>query len=212
MTTITLGANTYNLVPLPRYPGFNEISFTMVDPTAVVASPYVPSQVQTQAWPGADAWGAQLSLPKMTERDAGWWVGFLAGLRGMQNVFQLGDPVRKDPYGSPAGTPIVSGANAVSATQLNTRGWPVSRYGLLLPKDYIQIGYRLHMVTTQVNSDTNGDAAISIWPSLRDPLADGATFSFTNCQGVFRLASNQRKWHTTVDQLSQISFPCVEVR
>jgi hypothetical protein len=95
---------------------------------------------------------------------------------------------------------------------LNTRGWTPSVYGLLLPGDYLQVGYRLYMATAVVNADSNGNAKISIWPSLRETPADGATVSLVNCQGVFRLSANKRTWHAANDQLAQISFPVIEVR
>jgi hypothetical protein len=287
MSTITLGTNTYTAISVPAAPGFSEIAVTMADAIAVVSSPFVPSQSQTQIWPGADAWSMQVTLPKMTRSLSAQWQAFLAGLRGQANVLQLGDPLGFNPQGKASGAPIVSScvgslalaaggsgytsapavsfsggggagaaataivsggavtgltltnpgsaytsapavtltggagagaavtaqlSNAVSATLLNTRGWTPGVYGLLLPGDYLQIGYRLYMAASQVNADTNGNAQISVWPSLRETPADGATVSLVNCQGVFRLAANKRTWHTSNDQLAQISFGLTEVR
>src|SRR5665213_1749528 len=168
MPTITIGGNTYTLITLPASPGFTDVAISMMDAVSVLPSPYVPSQVQTQAWPGADGWGAQLSLPKMTDIMAGQWRGFLAALRGAQNVFQLGDPLRPRPCGVASGTPVVDGTigggNAVTAVTLNTRGWLPSVYRQLLAGDYLQIGYRLYMVCAEVDADVNGKAQISVYP------------------------------------------------
>ena len=72
----------------------------MNDSVAVVPSPYVPSQVQTQAWPGADAWSLEFTLPKMNVQTTAPWRQAMAELRGMQNVFQIGDHYATAPQGS----------------------------------------------------------------------------------------------------------------
>jgi hypothetical protein len=216
MATITIGSNTYNLITLPANVGLSDITFSMEDTVAVVDSPYVPSQIQTQTWPGADRWGFQAMLPKMTQWDAAQWIAFLAALRGRANVFQLGNPVRTKPAGAAKGTPLVdgtiSGGNATSATTLDTKGWTPNIYRQLLAGDYMQIGYRFYMCVANVNSDANGKAQISIWPSLRETPADGAPIILANPVGVFRLANNLRNFHTTVDRLSQVSLQGTEVR
>jgi hypothetical protein len=216
MATITLGSNTYTLIPLPSSPGFSEISVSMLDSVAMVSSPYVPSQAQTQTWPGADAWGMQLTLPKMIHSLSSPWRAFLAAMRGKQNVIQIGDPLGVNPAGVAKGAPVVdgtiSGSNAVSATVLNTRGWAPGLYRQLLAGDYVQIVDRLYQVCAEVDADVNGDAQISIWPSLRETPADGTTINLVNCKGVFRLASNKRQWHAGNDRLTQISFQLTEVR
>lgn len=215
MATITLGPNTYTLVALPSL-GFSELTISFFDAVAVVGSPYVPSQAQTQTWPGADGWGAQIALPKQCAADGAKWRAFLAGLRGMQNVFQLSDPLHPNPAGVAKGAPLVDGTigggNAVTAVTLNTRGWLASTYRQLLPGDYLQIGYRLHMVVAEVDSDSAGKAQISIYPSLRETPADGTAITLVNCKGVFRLSGNKRQWHATADKLIQTGFSCTEAR
>ncbi len=216
MSTITLGSNTYTLVTLPANPGFVDLTLTMDDTVAVVQSPFVPSQVQTQAWPGADGWKLQGTLPKMPNSVSGPWIGFLAALRGRANVFQAGDPTRTTPLGKAQGAPVVngtiSGGNAVSAYALNTRGWHASVYRQLLPGDYLQIVNRLYIAVAEVDSDGSGNAVIQIWPSLRETPADGAAIKLINPVGVFRLAGNSRPYHRTVDGLVQVSLQATEAR
>ena len=216
MATITLGGNTYNLIALPTNVGFSDITVTMEDSVAVVESPYVPSQAQTQIWPGADAWSFQATPPKMTQIDAAEWIAFLAALRGRSNVFQVCDPMRTKPCGVAKGAPVVdgtiSGGNLVTATALDTRGWTPGIYRQLLAGDRLQIAYRYYMCVANVNSDDSGKAQISIWPSLRETPADGAVIQLANPMGVFRSADNKRSFHTTVDRLSQMSLSGTEVR
>ena len=214
MATLTLGDNTYTLIALPAHPAPAAISIVMQDAVAVVESPYVPQQNQTQIWPAADRWSFQIEMPKMARSTAMPWLAFLAALQGLTNVFQIGDPLGKRPSGVAEGAPVVaagSGLNAVGAIVLTTRGWTPNKFGQLLPGDYLQIGLRLHQVTAQVNSDGAGNAAISLWPSLRETPADGTALGLVNPVGVFRLSSNKRQWHASPATLTELGFGCNEV-
>jgi hypothetical protein len=215
MTTITIGSNSYNLCAIPSSVRFAEIELGMSDAVAQVESPFTLIQ-QVQPWPGADRWDATVTLPPLSRAQAWAWEGFLAELQGRANVFQLGDPRAVDgPLGGAAGTPLVStsgSANLPATTQLVTRGWTASTSRLLLRGDEFQIGYRLHRVCEQVNSDSSGDATLTIWPSLRETPADATPLVLNAPQGLFRLAANRRVIHSSPTRLTSISFQCVEVR
>lgn len=215
MQQITIGSNGYNLVAMPTSPGIAQVSISMSDTVAQVPSPYT-KQTQTFAWAGGDQWSAQIVLPPMKGTDAAAWKGFLASLQGSLNVVQLGDPDYPGPYGSANGAPVVdmtiSDTNQPMQNILYTRGWQPSMWRLLLPGDYLQLGYRLHIVTAPVNADSNGHAPISIWPSLRDSVTDGQQVNLNEPQGLFRLAQNERGWHASPAQLTNISLNLAEVR
>jgi hypothetical protein len=214
VATISLSGNTYTLIALPATPAPSAISMAMTDTVAVVESPFVPAQAQTMIWPAADRWSMDISLPKMRRSTAVAWIAFLAALQGLTNVFQIGDPLGKRPTGIAQGVPVVaagSGLNAMGAVALTTRGWTANKYGQLLPGDYIQIGFRFHQITAQVNADASGNATLAIWPSLRETPADGTAISLVNPVGVFRLSSNKRQWHASPASLTELGFSCNEV-
>lgn len=216
MTTITIGSKTYNLVPLPSSPGISQVQIIMSDTVGSVVNPFT-GETQTQTWGGGDNFHATITLPPMSGSDVPAWRAFLGSLRGITNVIQLGDPDYTGPQGSVSGTPQVNmataGTNAPMSTTLYTKGWTVSTNNLLLPGDYIQIGYRLHMVVdSAVNSDSGGDATISIWPSIRDTLTDGEAIITANPQGLFRLAQNIRGWHASPQSLTNITLQLTEAR
>src|SRR5277367_3693081 len=149
MTTITVGGKTFTLVAMPSSPGFSDIDMTMGDSVSVVQSIYVPGQSQTQEWPGADLWTGQFVLPPMDRRTASPWKAFLAECRGMANVFQLGDQLAPQSLGSSSqNIPLVDGTvstnNPYAAKVLFTKGWTPNKYRLLLPGDYLQVGFRLY--------------------------------------------------------------------
>lgn len=214
MATLTLGGTTYTAIALPAHPAPAAISVTMTDAVAVMESPYVPGQAQTQVWPAADRWSFEVQLPKMPRAVAVNWIAFLAALQGVANVFQIGDPLGKLAQGVVSGAPVVqagTGLNAVGAISLATRGWSPNIYRQLLPGDYVQVGLRLHQVVAQVNADPSGNATIAVWPSLRETPADATPVVVRNPVGVFRLSSNRRQWHASPAQLTELGFTCNEV-
>lgn len=215
MQNIQIGSNTYNLISMPTTPAIAQVTFGMDDTIAQVVNPFT-RQTQTFAWPGADQWSAQITIPPMHASTAAPWKAFLASLQGSYNVLQLGDPSSPGLLGSGAGTPVVSmsqsDTNQPMQMVLYTRGWVASVANVLLAGDYLQIGYRLHIVTASVNSDSSGDAQVPIWPSIRDSLTDGQSIILNNPQGLFRLAQNTRNWHASPRTATNMSLNLIEVR
>jgi hypothetical protein len=212
---ITVGGNSVNLVALPSSPALRSVQFQMSDGVGIVESEFT-GQVQAQQWPGKDLLSGTMTLPPLKQGDADVWIAFLMELRGMMNAFQIGDPLKASPRGAPSGTPLIdssqTGGNAAMSQSLTTKGWTASKTNLLLPGDWIQIGYRMHRVLGAVNSDASGNATISIWPSLREVPTDGGAVITSNAKGLFRLAKNQRGWSADYTKLSSISFPIQEYR
>jgi len=214
ITVITVGTQSVNLVATPDSPGPKSIQYTASDPVATVTSPFT-GQMQTQQWPGADMFRWIVTLPPMSQADADTWISFLMELRGMANAFQIGDPLKQTPRGTPSGSPVTNNTvspNIAGSIALGTSGWTASTDGLLLPGDYIQVGYRLHRVLDAVDSDVNGDATISIWPSLRGAPANGDMITTSGTQGLFRLATNDRSWITDQTLTTSMSFQIQEYR
>ena len=212
MTTITIGSITYNLVALPHSIAPVEVEFGMTDAIAVVQSPYAPGQFQTQQWPGADLWDMTVTMPPLSDAIAADWEGFLAELRGMLNVFQMGDPRRKTPLGPALGVPVCSAGNLTSATSLITGGWAPSTARILKRGDMLQVGYRLHKVCENVSSDGSGNCTIPIWPSLREGPPTSTPVILHNPVGLWRLADNRRQSQASKLRLGSLSFRAIEAR
>lgn len=213
LSTITIGGNAISVVAMPPTPGFESIELNMFDAVAYVPQPFT-GQGQRQKWPGADMWSGTVTMPKLNTRNGPPWMAFLGQLRGMANGFMLGDPMRPVPAGRPQGLPVADGGVAVAAGSetLYTKGWKAGTLRHLLPGDYLQLGYRLHMVMDVVSSDANGKAAIAIWPSLREVPADGEALVLAKPQGLFGLADNKRTWSSDYTRMSQMSFRIMEYR
>ena len=131
-------------------------------------------------------------------------------------MFAFTIPNATTPLGVADGAPVcatVAGTNnATSATSLVTSGWTPNVFGQLMPGDYLNIGFRLYVVCEQVNSDANGNATISIWPSLRESPAAGTQIFLNNTGVLLRLAQNDIGSHTDYTGLTQLSISAIEVR
>lgn len=159
-------------------------------------------------------WLGTCTFPPMTQAQADPWLAALMQCQGMLNAFQLGDPMKASPRGTPLGTPVVNGSIAMVAggIVLYSQGWTPSQTNLLLPGDYLQVGYRLHRVLDVVTSDSSGKAPINIWPSLREVPAGNEPIITTNPLGLFRLASNKGTWSSDYSKLTRLSFQISEYR
>jgi hypothetical protein len=166
-------------------------------------------QQQIQDWQ-ADLLSASVEMPPMDRRDAANWIAFLQQLRGSNGVFLLGDTLGAEPLGVATGTPVTAGTNAQGATTLSTIGWTASVTGILLPGDYVQVGYRLYRCLDSVNSDSSGNASFNIWPRIREAPPAGTAIITRNTQGMFRLAKNDVSWNQSYLMTYGITFPVRE--
>lgn len=215
LSTISVGGSAVTLVSFPTSPGLLSFDIEADDSAGTIVSPYT-MQTQTMAWPGGDMMSGTCTLAPLIQEYADDWIAFLLQLRGMTNAFQMGNPQKATPRGTPSGWPQVdnsqSGGNAAMSQSLTTKGWTQSTSGLLKRGDYIQIGYRRHRVLDDVNSDASGNATIAIWPSLREQPTDSGTVLTSNTKGLWRLATNKRKWSFDITQTTTLSFQFQEYR
>ncbi len=215
--TITLNGNSVTVVPYPVQVVATSEEPSMSDAVALVASPFT-GQTQRQGSTGADITGLKLVFPPLTSDLAPLLLGWLAEMRGMATATQLTPPSYKGPRGAPAGSPVANstgtGTNVAGSTTLITRGWTPGQTGLLLPWDLCQLGYRLHRVsgTDGVTSDAAGNATFSVYPSLREDVADGTPLTCLNPRGLYGLADNKRNWATDVARFTTITVPLIEYR
>lgn len=215
VSTITIAGQSITLVSLPTSRGPKMVEWKLHDTVGRVRSIFT-GQSQRQQWPGADMLSGTITLPKLTQLQADDWQAFFAECRGTLNAFLIGDPLKTSPNGSVAGTPLidntVAGGNAAMSLTLGIKGFTSSAARVLARNDWIQIGYRRHMITTDVNADGSGKATVPIWPSIREVPTDGGAVITTNPLGLMSLAENDRGWSAEETRLTSISFAIQEYR
>lgn len=194
---------------LPRVAAIESMDIGMVDSVGYAESPYTFT-AETQENPGK-RFDADVALVPQYRASAEAWVTFLAALRGRRGTFLMGDQLGKNPRGAATGSPLVKGAGQLGQT-LVIDGVPASTPGWMMEGDWIQIGAgataRLHKVLETVNSNGSGEVTLSLWPghAIGHAPADNAVITVRNTVGVWRLASNVRKYKQGAGQLIGISF------
>jgi hypothetical protein len=203
-------AVTYPLA-LPTTTGIAKIRISANNVVGVSQSPFTAKQ-QVYKYTG-QFWEAEISLPPMKRADAEYWISFLLKLNGSYGTFLLGDPNGATARGVATGTPLVKGASQ-TGNELATDGWTTSTTGILKAGDYIQLGTgssaKLHKVLDDVNSDSSGNATITIWPDLRSAPSDNAAIVVSGAKGVFRLSTNQSDWDVNEASIYGMTFPARE--
>jgi hypothetical protein len=201
-----------NIIALPSLAP-RQIDLTMNNMVAAPTNPFTGSQLQVLSWPGGDFWSASIALPKLRPGyEVAVWSAFLGECRGMTNQFLIGDSSYQGCQGSASGTPVVNGIQTPMATTLNVRGWTPNSFRLLMPGDYLQVGYRLHRVLNPVNSDASGASTIDIFPSLRDTISDGQPIILDDPKGLFRMSENKQSMTVDESRFGATSFNVVEAR
>jgi hypothetical protein len=218
-TVVNFLGTGINLIPLPTSPSFRQIDFSPTDSVTLLTSPYT-QQAQALQWPGAEYWKATVTLPYLTKAQAKIWTATLQGMQGVLHAFQIGDQLYSGPTnvsGIQGGNPIVDGSNSgqnlPGTNTLHTTGWAPSTFDVLSVGDYLQIGYRLYRVIgANANSDINGNVIVTVWPSLREQPAGGASIDVINPVGIFRRTSNTLNWSEDYNGFVSLSFGAMEVR
>lgn len=173
----------------------------------ISVSPFTAAQ-QVYRYSG-QYWEADITLPPMKREVAEYWISFLLKLNGAYGTFLLGDPIGATARGVATGTPLVKGASQ-SGNTLETDGWTTSTTGILKAGDYIQLGSgstaKLHKVLDDVNSDSSGNATLTLFPDLRSSPSDNAAIVVTSPKGIFRLSSMQTIWDVNEASVYGITF------
>ena len=196
---------------LPTTTGIAKIRISANNVVGVSQSPFTAKQ-QVYKYTG-QFWEAEISLPPMKRSDAEYWISFLLKLNGSYGTFLLGDPNGATARGVATGTPLVKGASQ-TGSELITDGWTTSTTGILKAGDYIQLGSgssaKLHKVLDDVNSDSSGNATLTLWPDLRSAPADNAEIVVSGAKGLFRLSTNQQDWDVNEASIYGMTFPARE--
>jgi hypothetical protein len=177
----------------------------------IAASPFTGQQ-QVYRHQG-QIWEAEVSLPPMKRDEAEQVAAFLLKMNGQYGTFLLGDPANAAPRGVGTGTPLVNGGSQ-TGDGLLTDGWTANTTGILKAGDWIQLGSgsatRLYKVLDDVNSDSGGNASLTIWPNLRSSPADNAQITVLAPKGQWRLSSNDIQYSIDNASIYGITFACVE--
>lgn len=208
-------AITYPLTP-PAIAGLGPQDFSMTEDNVVgeSESPFTLSQQEYQ-WPGT-RFQIEANMPPMVMTEAEQWMGFLGSLKGKYGTCLMPDYLRPTPQGPMSGSPLVAGTNLNGSGVLNIRGAAASVTNWGVAGDYIQITsgsgapQRLYKLLQNASTDGSGDAALEIFPNIRETLSDGTAIVTANCAGTFRMVKNSFTWKVDRNKMYAISFQMKE--
>lgn len=188
--------NGWTIVPLPAYPPCpKSIEWQLDEVVGAAPSPFSRQQ-QAYDWQQSQL-KASVSYPFMPNAIARPWRVALMLLRGKLNVFQLGDPLNLGPQNAGAAAGTVTGSGQTGYALITSSSG-------LLPGDWIQLGLRLHHVTSV------GGGNLTIWPPIRESPVDGTALTIANTRGLFRLTKNSTKIIVDEERFSSITFEIEE--
>ena len=124
---------------------------------------------------------------------------FLAALGGASGTFYYGPTIEATCKGVATGTPLVMGSGQ-SGTDLVTDGWTYGVTGILKAGDFIGAGGYLYKLLADANSDSSGNATLTLFPAIRPSLADNTTIVVSSPKGVFYTTS-QAEWNIDTDKI-----------
>lgn len=184
--------------PSPTGYGIASLTWRSVSVRSRRRSPFT-LQGQAQHFSG-QMWTGSLSVVPQYPEDGRALAAWLTSLRVAPGTFLLGDPAATAPLGEAAdtpGTPVVAGAGQ-TGPELAISGAPPGTSGWLLAGDYCQTGAdadaRLHMLLEDVDTDTAGNATLTLFPGIRTAPANGSPLVVSSPQGVFVTRSNTSEW------------------
>lgn len=227
---------TYPLT-FPTTIGLTDSNFKMRTSVSVNESPFSFTQ-QVYNWQG-ERWEVDVVLPLMKRAVAEQYKSFLASLKGRYGTFLMYVPSARENLGNYLDTTrnlhTISGDDMctianddiwtsvgepycliglVGSKTLKISGLVASASNVLKAGDYFHIGSgsttRLHKILNDVNSDSNGEATLDIFPALRRNITVGEQIELQQPRGLFRLDSNLVEFPSDYDNLFSLSFSAIE--
>lgn len=200
--------------------GISSLEFGPSSVIGMTESPFTLAQ-QVQEHSG-EGWAGRVTVSPMVDRDIYEpWMAFLTSLRGKRGTFLFGDPAGETPRGAGGGSPVAnsSGSPALNLARTRTlyvRDAPGMTSSWLKAGDWFHIAIGnnqwLHKTLQDVSTDSSGDAAIDLFPALREDITDGTAITIHSAKGIFRLSDNRPRWALANGIVAAVSFDIIEAQ
>lgn len=128
---------------------------------------------------GGHRWLINASYDRLSSDEGRIIKAFAVAQNGIFESFQFVAP-HLAPRGVATGVPLVNGASQ-SGRSVATDGWTPNITGIMLAGDFIKFGHsKVYVVTANVNSNSLGQAVLSIEPQLMISPPDNDPLTVTN--------------------------------
>ena len=196
---------------MPTTPNFVTSQWEIIKTVAVTQSPFTYAS-NVHEYDGA-VWNTIVTLPALSRSQAGAWQSFFMQLHGRKGTFLMGDPDAKTITGGATTIISVNGDHSIGAFDIVVDNCDTSTV-VFKQGDYVQFGSgsssKLHMIVSDVTSDSSGNATLPIEPPLKTALSDDAVVTYSDTKAVMRMDSNDLGWKANKSSLYSFSFSCTE--
>ena len=192
----------------PTSPAFNSLSIGSVQPSFISRS--ISGRRQARQTHG-QYFKMTATFPPMTRAQFAPINAFVIKQRGQYESFQVVPPVVNAGLGSPAGTPLVNGADQTGRT-IVTDGWSNS-ITIFKAGDYLKFANhdKVYTVTADVSSSGAGAATIAIEPALITSPATDSAITYTSVPFTVALTSRVQEFSTGTTGLFEFEIDLEEV-
>jgi len=151
------------------------------------------------------------SFPPMTRAQFAPIHAFVLKQRGQYESFQVVPPVVNAGLGSPAGTPLVNGADQTGRSVV-TDGWN-NAIVIFKAGDYLKFANhdKVYTVTADVTSSGAGAATIAIEPALITSPATDSAITYTSVPFTVALTTRVQEFSTGTSGLFEFEIDLEEV-
>lgn len=197
----------YIYIPFPTFRSPSSITWGLQG----LSTPFTSPAGSIQTVERTSLWKATITFQTLESPDMRKLQAFMAKLLNPQNVFQITDPSYV-PGGTPAGAPLVNGANQVGGNTLNTKGWTANAVDVLKAGDLITLATKqMLMVTDDVNADASGNATVNVAPYIRTAPADSSVITTTSPTCVMNVPKYAFDVSVSPPIIGDLSFDALEV-
>jgi len=192
----------------PTSPAFNSLSISCVQPSFISRS--ISGRRQARQTHG-QYFKMTAGFPPMTRAQFAPIHAFVLKQRGQYESFQVIPPVVNAGLGSPAGTPLVNGADQTGRT-IVTDGWNNSIV-IFKAGDYLKFANhdKVYTVTADVTSSGAGAATIAIEPALITSPATDSAITYTSVPFTVALTTRVQEFSTGTTGLFEFEIDLEEV-
>ena len=192
----------------PTSPAFQSLAVSSFQSTFVSRS--ISGRRQARQI-GGQYWIMRASFPPMTRAQFAPIHAFVMAQRGRYESFTLTPPVISTGLGSPAGTPLVNGADQTGRSVV-TDGWN-NAITIFKAGDYLKFANhdKVYTVSADVSSSGAGAATIAIEPALITSPANDSAITYSSVPFTVALRSGVQEFVTGTTGLFQYEIDFEEV-
>jgi hypothetical protein len=192
----------------PTSPAFNSLNVQSIQPTFI--SRTISGRRQARQI-GGQFFRMTATFPPMTRAQFAPINAFVLKQRGQYESFQVVPPVLNAGLGSPAGTPLINGADQTGRSVV-TDGWNNS-ITIFKAGDYLKFANhdKVYTVVTDATSNGSGQSTITIEPALITSPANDSAITYTSVPFTVALTSGIQEFSTGTTGLFEFDLDLEEV-